>query len=81
MLRTTQCLDSGLTYGGKIVSLENRPRSTLQKHLFSASDTNFCQRLSNPQGLMRVQSARSVSLYMTECLQSADLVLNTPRIE
>jgi hypothetical protein len=36
------CLDSRLTDDGKIVSLMHRPRSTLQKHYFSAFGTYFC---------------------------------------
>jgi hypothetical protein len=41
LLRTPYCLHNRLTDGGKIVSLTHRPRSSLQKHYFSASDTNF----------------------------------------
>jgi hypothetical protein len=52
MLRIPHCLDSLLTDGGKVVSPTLRPRSTPQKHYFSASGTHFCWRLSNPQGLV-----------------------------
>jgi hypothetical protein len=40
MFRIAQYLDSRLTTGR---------RFTRQKHYFSASGTNFCQRLSEPQ--------------------------------
>jgi hypothetical protein len=52
MLRISHCLDSRLTDDSKFVSFTLRLRSTLQKH-FSASGTNFCWRLSKPQGLVR----------------------------
>jgi hypothetical protein len=42
MLRLPRCLDNRLTDAGKVVSLRHRPRSTSQKHYFSASDTNLC---------------------------------------
>jgi hypothetical protein len=35
-------LDNRLTDGGKVVSPTHRPRSTPQKHSFSASGTHFC---------------------------------------
>jgi hypothetical protein len=35
-------LDNQLTDGGKIVSPAHWPRSTPQKHYFSASGTHFC---------------------------------------
>jgi hypothetical protein len=42
MLKVPQYLDNRLTDGGKVVSLKHRPRSSPQKHYFSASDTHFC---------------------------------------
>jgi hypothetical protein len=42
MLRIPHCLDTRLTEGDKVVSLKPRPRSTSQKHNFSASSTHFC---------------------------------------
>jgi hypothetical protein len=36
------CLDSRLTDGGKVVSPTHRPRSTPQKHYFSAFGPHFC---------------------------------------
>jgi hypothetical protein len=42
MLWIPYCLDNGLTDSGKVVSLMRRPRSTPQKHYFSASGTHFC---------------------------------------
>jgi hypothetical protein len=43
MSNIPHCLDSRLTGGGKlsVVSLTHRPRSTPQKHYFSASGTYF----------------------------------------
>jgi hypothetical protein len=52
MLRIPRCLDSRLTDGGEVVSLKHRQRSTPQKYYLSASSTNFCYRLSEPQGLV-----------------------------
>jgi hypothetical protein len=53
ILRIPHCLDSRLTDGGKVVSPTHRPRSTPPKQYFSTSNTHFCQRLSEPQGLLR----------------------------
>jgi hypothetical protein len=53
MLRIPHRLDSWLTDSGKVVSPTHRPRSTPQKHHFSASGTHFSYRLSEPQGLER----------------------------
>jgi hypothetical protein len=55
MLRISHCRDSRLTDGGKVVSLTHRPRSTPQKHYFSASGTDFCWSLSKHQGLVRLK--------------------------
>jgi hypothetical protein len=53
MLMILHYLHSRLTDGGKVVGPTHRPRSTLQKHDFSASGTHICYRLSKPQGLVR----------------------------
>jgi hypothetical protein len=42
MLRVPHFLDNRLTDGGEVVSLAGQPRSTPQKHYFSASVTHFC---------------------------------------
>jgi hypothetical protein len=42
MLKIPHCLGKRLTDGGKVVSPTHQPRSTLQKHYFSASGTHFC---------------------------------------
>jgi predicted RNA-binding protein with PUA-like domain len=55
MLRFLQCLDSRFTDGSKVVSLAHRPRSTPQKHNFSASDSNFCSTLSKLRDLVRLK--------------------------
>jgi hypothetical protein len=53
MLRIPHCPENRLTDGGKVVNPTHRPRSTLQRHYFSASGTHFCQRLSKLQGVVR----------------------------
>jgi hypothetical protein len=53
MLRMSHCLDNRLTDGGKIVRPTHRPRSTSPKHYFYVSGTNFCNKLSKPQSLVR----------------------------
>jgi hypothetical protein len=53
MSRTPHCLDSRLTDGGKVVSPTHRPRFTPHKAYFYVSGTDFCQRPSKPQGLVR----------------------------
>jgi hypothetical protein len=53
MLRIPHCLDNRLTDGGKVVSPTHLPHTTPQKHYLSVSGTNFCYKLTNPQGLMR----------------------------
>jgi hypothetical protein len=55
MLSIPQYLDNRLTDGGKVVSLSRLPRSTPQKHYFSASGIHFCYRLRKPRGLLRSQ--------------------------
>jgi hypothetical protein len=55
MLKIPYCLDNRLIDGGKDVSLTHRPGSAPQKHYFSVSGTHFCQRLSKPQGLVRLE--------------------------
>jgi hypothetical protein len=55
MLRIPHCLDSQITDGGEVVSLTDRPRFTPKKYYFSASGTYFCQKLSKPQGPMRLE--------------------------
>jgi hypothetical protein len=56
MLRIPHCLDNRLIDGGKVISLTHPPHFTLQKHYyFNPSGIHFCQRLSKPQGLVRVR--------------------------
>jgi hypothetical protein len=55
MSRFPHCLDNGLTDSGKAVIPTHRPRSTPQKQYFLASGTHFCLRLSEPQGLVRLE--------------------------
>jgi hypothetical protein len=54
MLRIPHCLDSRLIDGGE-VSPTHQPCSTPKKHYFSTSGTNFCYRLSEPQGLVQLE--------------------------
>jgi hypothetical protein len=42
ILMIPHSLDNRLTDGGKAVGNTRRPRSTQQKHYFSASGTHFC---------------------------------------
>jgi hypothetical protein len=53
MLSIPHCLDNRHTYADKVVRVTHRPRSTPQKHYFSASGTHFYYKLSKPQGLVR----------------------------
>jgi hypothetical protein len=55
MLRISQCIDSQLTDGGKVVSPTHRPHFSPKKHYFSVSGIHFCWRLSGPQGLVRLE--------------------------
>jgi hypothetical protein len=63
MLRLAHYLDNQLIDGGEVVSLKYRPRSTPQKHYFSASDTHFCSRLSKPQGLVRLEGLDTLETF------------------
>jgi hypothetical protein len=77
MLRIPHCIDSQLTDGGKVVSPMHRPLSTLQKH-FSASDSHFCQRLSEPQGLVRPEGLgklKKKKSFASSCLEPATFQL------
>jgi hypothetical protein len=42
VLRILHCLESWLTYDGKVVSPKHRARPTPHKHYFPASGTHFC---------------------------------------
>jgi hypothetical protein len=42
ILRIPYCLDNQLTDDNKGISHTHQPRSTPQKHYFSASGTHFC---------------------------------------
>jgi hypothetical protein len=56
MLRIPHCLHSRLTNGSEVVGLTHRPRSTPRINLvISVSGTQFCQRLSKLQGLLRLE--------------------------
>jgi hypothetical protein len=64
MLRIPHCLDSRITDGGEDVSPTHRPRSTSQKHYFSASCTHFCHRLSEPHGLVRPEGLGKLKKFI-----------------
>jgi hypothetical protein len=64
MLRNPHCLDNRLTDGSKVVCHTHRPRSTPQKHYFSASGTHFCQGLSEPQGLVRPEGVGKLKTFI-----------------
>jgi hypothetical protein len=53
MLRIPHCLDKRLVDGGKVVSLTHPPHFTPQKHYYNVSGTHFCERLGEPQDLVR----------------------------
>jgi hypothetical protein len=54
--RIPHCLDNRLTDGSEVLSPTHRPRSIPQKHYFSSPSTHLRQRLSNPQGLVRLET-------------------------
>jgi hypothetical protein len=60
MLRIPYCLGNRLTFGVKVVSVAHRPHSTLQKHYFSPSVTNFCKRLNKPRCLLWLEGLRQL---------------------
>jgi hypothetical protein len=64
MLKNSHCLDNRLTDGGKVVGLTHRPRSTPQKHYFSASGTHFCFRMSNPTGPSGAERIRYIEKFI-----------------
>jgi hypothetical protein len=64
MLRIPHCLHNRLTDGGKVVSPTHLPRSTPQKHFFSASDTHFCQRLTKSQGTVRLEGLGKLKKFV-----------------
>jgi hypothetical protein len=57
MSRLPHCLGNRFTDGGTVVSTTHRPRTTPQKHYFSAAGTHFCWRLSKPPGLGRLEGS------------------------
>jgi hypothetical protein len=64
ILRIPHLIDNLLTYGGNAVSPMHRPRSTRQKHYFSASGTQFCYRLSEPQGLVQSEGLGTLKKFI-----------------
>jgi hypothetical protein len=52
MIRISQCLDNRLTDDGEIVSLANRPRSTLQKHILILL---YVRSSVNPRAVVRLE--------------------------
>jgi hypothetical protein len=65
MLRIPHCLalDYRFIDGGKVVSPTYWPRSTLQRH-FSVSGAHFCERLSEPQGLLRPEGLCKLKTFI-----------------
>jgi hypothetical protein len=74
------CLDSRLIDGGKVVSPTHRPPSAPQRHYFYASDTHFCWRLSEPQGLVRLEGLGKLgkNSFNSSGLEPATLRLVVP---
>jgi hypothetical protein len=65
MLRIPHCLDNRLTDGGKAVNPMHRPHFTPQKHYyFYVSGTHFRSRLSELQGLVRLEGLRKLRKYI-----------------
>jgi hypothetical protein len=60
MLSIPYYLDNRFTDGGKFVRSAHRSHFTTQKHYFSVSGTQFCQSLSEPQGLVRPEGLRKL---------------------
>jgi hypothetical protein len=54
MVRNPHCLDNRLIDGSEVVSFRRRPCST-EETFFSVSGTYFYYRLTNPQGLVRLE--------------------------
>jgi hypothetical protein len=71
MLRIAHFLGNRLTDGGEVVSLTHRPRSTPQKHCSSAYDTHFCYKLSQPQGLVRLEGLGTLKNSFASGLEPA----------
>jgi hypothetical protein len=59
MLKIAHWLDNRLTDGSEVVSLTSRPRSSQQKHYFSAYRTHFCKR---PSKFIHLIGARTSDL-------------------
>jgi hypothetical protein len=73
ILKTSHCIESRLTNGGKIISLTCRPPIYSQKYCVCASGTHFCSRLSKRQGLVRPEGLGEVMtiIHLTEwCIRS-----------
>jgi hypothetical protein len=63
-MRIKHWLYSRLIDGGKVVIPTHRPRSTPHKHYFSASGVHLCQRLSKPQGLVRLEGLDKLKKFI-----------------
>jgi hypothetical protein len=76
MLRIPYCLDNPLTDGGKVVSPMRHPLSDPKKHsYFSVSGTHFCWRLSEPQGLVRLEGLGKLKKFASSGLEPATFEL------
>jgi hypothetical protein len=75
MLRIPHFVDTQLTDGGNVVSPTHRPRSTPQKHYFSASGTHLCQRLSEPQGPVLPEGLGTLKILTHRVSEAATLRL------
>jgi hypothetical protein len=64
--RIVRCCGSQnrLTGGGEVVSPKHWPHFTTQGHYFSASGTDFCYRLSKPQGLLQLEGIGKLGLEL-----------------
>jgi hypothetical protein len=53
----------------QVVSRKHQLRSTPQKHYFSAPGTHFCLRLSEPQGLVRLEGLDKLKKFTSSGLK------------
>jgi hypothetical protein len=78
MFRILHCLESQLTDGGKFINPTHQPRFIPHKRYFSASGTDFCQRLSKLQGLAQQEGLGKLKKFIIHYLPNAECI-SSPR--